>query len=387
MKIKNKTLKNLNNCINHIFNNRKENYNLIYFIDILLLSQNLNSKDINTLLLSKLSSFLFDVNILSNTSQIKLKSSVSFQSHYLTIKEKIGSGSYGNIFSCNFDGERSVIKNLKLRNDEFSDKSFLNDVNNEFLKENIIHLLLFCMFDIINDCSYERKIPKCIPDIKNIFNGISQNGLNTYIIVMERLDYDLYTFFSKKHSFEDEMTAICLIAYNLYILQRTFKEFMHRDLHCGNIMVKKLDEPKVYDLVIGKDKYQIKTLYDFFIIDFGMCSVDFNSSCNKINMPDSKIYVEGSYNDNKTYNKSQDLRLFLASLYYWRREYLSDELIDILRRLFKRYEKKVKMKEYLRDSKPTFYFYDDSLKVDDKSFYPEFFLKIFIIINIYGELL
>lgn len=375
MKIKNKTLKNLNNCINHIFNNRKRNKNLIYFIDILLLSQNLNSKEINSLLLSKLSSFLYDVNILFNSSQIKLKSLVSFHSHHLRIKEKIGTGSYGNIFSCTFDDEEFVTKILKLNNDEFSDKSFLDVVNNEFLKENIIHLLLFCIFDIVNDCFYEKKIPKCIPEMKNIINGVSQNGLNTYIVVMERLDYDLYTFFSKKHSFEDEKTAICLIAYNLYILQRTFKEFMHRDLHCGNIMVKKLDKPKIYDLVIGKDKYQITTLYDFFIIDFGMCFVDFNSNCKKINMPDSKIYVEGSYNDNKTYNKSQDLRLFLASLYYWRRKYLSDELIDILSRLFKRYENKVKMKEYLRDSKPTFYFYDDSLKIDDINFYPELFLK------------
>ena len=107
-----------------------------------------------------------------------------------------------------------------------------------------------------------------------------------------------------------------------------------------------------------------------------MCFANFDSTkCKNINMSKSKICVEGSYDNNETYNKGQDMRLFLASLYHWHYRTISDELIEFLEELFEPYNKYSKYKYHERKSTPTFFFYDEVLKIKDKNFYPENVLK------------
>jgi hypothetical protein len=69
------------------------------------------------------------------------------------------------------------------------------------------------------------------------------------------------------------------------------------------------------------------------------------------------------------------MRLFLASLYHWHNKKISEELKDFLKELFDPYEKYNNYKNFQRKGTPTFFFYDEVLKIKDKNFYPENILK------------
>jgi hypothetical protein len=95
----------------------------------------------------------------------------------------------------------------------------------------------------------KNTIPRCIPEIYNVVNAVSCNGFETIILIMEKLDIDLCYFFDRKHNFEEEISMIALVAYNVYNLQKCMKNFMHRVFHSKNIMLKKLNDVQLTTII------------------------------------------------------------------------------------------------------------------------------------------
>ena len=368
MKLINKSLIDLENCFQTIFNLKiKDTEICLKLIDYFISKK-------STRLINNIYSFLTTVPLLVSSKTIKyINEEIKYDSNSFYYVNKITSGSYGDISSCIFNNTECIVKNIKFEKTDFEDKSSMYLLNSEFLTENIIHLILFCMYNSMILCS-KHNIPSCIPQIHNIINATNNSNLDTIIVIMEKLDIDTFTYFNKKRSFNEEISIISQIAYNLYNLQKCFNSFMHRDFHCANIMLKKINNVQKIKIITDDVKFEIHSKYQTYIIDFGMCFVDFKSNCKNIKMEKSRIYVEGSYQNHRTYNKGQDLRLFLASIYYWHNKNISSKLKSILKEMFEPYEETQKFKNYRNNNQPTFYFYDDVLKVQDINFYPENFL-------------
>ena len=376
--IKNKTLSKLQNCIQLIFGISIEKAkDFTQFLDLFLVNQNKNSDIIDTILIDEIYQILNSVKILKDDNKINFvkNKKITYGKNNFKYIKKITSGSYGDISMCVYNDRQSILKNVKFTQTELKDKDIVYFLNNEFLKENIIHLILYCLYESMLVCT-KNTIPRCIPEIYSITNAVSGNGFETIILIMEKLDIDLCYFFDRKHNFEEEISMIALVAYNIYNLQKCMKNFMHRDFHSKNVMLKKLNDVQRTTIITEDVEFDVYNKYQTYIIDFGMCFVNFNSpNCKNINMAKSKMYVEGSYQDNDTYNKGQDMRLFLASLYHWHNKKISEELKDFLKELFEPYEKYNKYKTHMKNGTPTFFFYDEVLKIKDKNFYPENILK------------
>ena len=95
-----------------------------------------------------------------------------------------------------------------------------------------------------------------------------------------------------------------------------------------------------------------------------MTCVDLASCLKLIQMPRAKISVQGIYESNYCDNKSHDMRLFLASIYF-SCDKISSKLQLFLSNLLDKYKA-----ESWHD------FYYQVLKVKDKNFYPENILNI-----------
>jgi len=376
--IENKTLNKLQNCIQTIFDlSIEKTKHFTKFLDLFLINQNKKSNTIDTILIDELYQILNSVKMLHDDNKINFvkNKKITYKNNNFKYIKKITSGSYGDISTCVYNDKQSILKNIKFTQTELKNKDVIYFLNNEFLKENIIHLILFCLYESMLVCT-KNQIPRCIPEIYNVVNAVSGNDFETIVLIMEKLDFDLSYFFDKKHNFEEELSIIALVAYNVYNLQKCLKNFMHRDFHSKNIMLKKLNDLQRTTIITENVKFDVYNKFQTYIIDFGMCFSNFNSpKCKNINMIKSKMYVEGSYEDNETYNKGQDMRLFLASLYHWHDKTISNELKDFLKELFDPYEKYSKYKSLMRKSTPTFFFYDEVLKIKDNHFYPENILK------------
>lgn len=355
MKLINKSLLHIDDCVNSIFNARDKS-------QLLLIDSFISSSFNDIKIINKLYSNLQNVVCLKHKSFFK--KNIHFNNNSFKFLNKITSGSYGNINKCLFNNKQAIFKNIKFKHAELKNSSLIYLLNNEFFKENIIHLIIFCLIQ-----SIPTYIPNCIPQVYNIFNATNNHdNFETVIIVMEKLDLDLFSFFEKKHSFSDELNIIALIAFNLYNIQKCFK-FMHRDLHSGNIMIKKLSEPITTNIVTNKSSFSVSSNFQTYLIDFGMAYIDFDSKCSNIKMKKSHVFVEGSYTNNKTYNKCQDLRLLLASIYFWHNKNLSKQFKSFLKPLFTPYQK------FINFDKPTFFFYNDVIHIKDTNFYPQNLLE------------
>jgi tRNA A-37 threonylcarbamoyl transferase component Bud32 len=142
-----------------------------------------------------------------------------------------------------------------------------------------------------------------IPEIYFIAN---LKNSNDYFIGMEKLDgglIDLIRTPKINIDTKSEYMYKCIsnLAKTLYILQKSCN-FMHRDLHIGNIMFKgDLD-----------DLDNVK----WYIIDFGFSYVDIKQTFYKDNKPYtvSKDIIAIKRFPNSKLNPSQDLRLFFLSI-------------------------------------------------------------------------
>lgn len=358
--LKNKGLDKIAKCMTSIVNIKKgENTEFVKILDEFLSSYN------NQYKLKKLMTKLFDLleyaTILDEKTRSfsKKKVKIDENDNYLKFKKKITEGTYGEINSCSLNKVNVIVKNPIYR------KLDKNEVNIDFLKENLIHILLFCCHDLMNKCFKISSIPTCIPEIMNLVKATNKNKKEEkLIVVMEKLDYNAFDFFDKKHSYVDELTFIALVAYNIYFLQSSLKKFTHRDLHGGNVMVKKLNKAKKVDIILnGKKFLSVNSKYETYIIDYGMTCFDLSSCLKIMQMPKSKISNPGIYESNYCENKSHDIRLFLASIYF-SCEKISSKLTSFLYNLLEKYK-----------ADTWHNFYHQVLKVKDSNFYPENILK------------
>ena len=287
------------------------------------------------------------------------------ETNYLKLVKKIGEGSYGQIHLCNLNNKQMVIKNPI-----FKKKNEKTEINNNFLRENLIHIVLHCCHELMNECFKISTVSRCIPKITDLAIATDKNEKEERLIsVMEKLDSDSWKFFDSKHSYKEELTFIALVAYNLYFLQNSLKKFMHKYLHCGNIMIKNLKSKKKVDIKTRKLRFSVNVNYETYIIDFGQSCVDLGSCLKLLQMPKSRIITLGesydTYHSNYCENQSHDLRLFLASVYF---DYhsISENLRLFLDSIFSKYKRATHWHD----------FYGNVLKTKDKNFYPENLLQI-----------
>jgi serine/threonine protein kinase len=180
---------------------------------------------------------------------------------------------------------------------------------------------------------------------------------------MEKLDISVKSLLQKQE-FEIEKQFLIALMYVLYFLQQT-TNFVHRDLHTGNVMLKKLNNLQKTEIFINNKKVtEIFTKYQIYLIDFGFSCLSFQK-CN-IDLPD---VVSGDfYDSHKCTNKSHDARLFCASLLFANDAVLSQKLTNYLEKLLSRY---TKLNKFSNFSSKNHFFYNEVIEIDDPNFYPE----------------
>lgn len=278
--------------------------------------------------------------------------------------ELLGEGQNGAIFKLN---DTKVIKFPFVRVRERKNKIVSSKpgcvsrserdkkIISDYLEEQITNVLMYC---------YEEKIKErfknyvqCFPKIFSIQKLVVKNTNKFNIGTITEELVSLYTI----DDIEEIIDIVIQVANNLYILQKTCN-FMHRDLHAGNVMLKHNT---------NDDKDII--LYDGRVLKnqrFHVVFIDFANSCAKLegltvcsdslNMY-SNCQEDGIYNFKEDY----DLRLFLSSLYTLDIEGLDDFLDNF-------FDIK-KIIEIKKTEDIIFYaYYEDQIgDIDDKKFYPE----------------
>ena len=197
---------------------------------------------------------------------------------------EIGSGSFGTIYTATMtDTLTGYKKNIVL-------KSIVTREPEEFLRESIIHMELFC--GLRGQWGNGARIPK-LEFISKYASARGKDGWK-YIVGMEQLDGDGWDFLSNHGKNNKKLCpAIKSLSILLSKLQDKF-EFMHRDFHLGNIMYKKLPNNEIR----------------MYIIDFGLSTMKINNKwLNRITKTE---HYEKTYD----FNPSHDLRMLLTTIYY-----------------------------------------------------------------------
>ena len=200
----------------------------------------------------------------------------------------IGSGSCGSIMSynkINFSGEKIG---------EFAFKFSFNGEDDTSRNESTIHYIIN-LFQKENNVLVVPKLDAILLTKDNFFH-----------IMMEKLNYDLYSFFNQYDPLIDISKEFSDFSYwNLYLeflyqmstklilLQDNFS-FMHNDLKCNNILVK--------ESYIKKGFFDKKTYLDYSNIEFLLC--DFGGSSY---IYDNKKYEGTILGSNSNYNNCKDL--------------------------------------------------------------------------------
>lgn len=382
-KFSKKKLLDISSCIKAVLDvDKTSNNKIITVIDKFLLLKN----DVyENVLLTNLYGLINKAELLKNDDiKVIFKENrvISYKSNSIKfIHSQIGKGAYGKVNSCIFNDVICAVKCpkydvMKELNEYYDDyyNEYIDNINFNFLKENIVHLLLFCFFELMSKCT-KIKMPRFIPRIHNLVIATSPHKFNGYmetlIVVMEKFDMSISSFLeNSKISYKDELSIIALVAYNVYFLQKCFKMILHGDLHAENVMIKKLSEYNTHIIKTKTDNFEILCDYQIYFIDFGKCSINFSSNCTNIKMPKSKISAESYPTVN---NKSYDLRLFLAYLYYMCD--ITKELKYNLKKYFIKYETNNTFKKYNQNGTPHHYFYDDVIENIDPNFFPEKVIK------------
>jgi hypothetical protein len=197
---------------------------------------------------------------------------------------EIGSGSFGTIYKATMtDTLTGYKKNIVL-------KSIVTRDPEEFLRESIIHMELFC--GLRGQWGNGARIPK-LEFISKYASARGKDGWK-YIVGMEQLDGDGWDFLSNHGKNNKKLCpAIKSLSILLSKLQDKF-EFMHRDFHLGNIMYKKLPNNEIR----------------MYIIDFGLSTMKINNKW--LNRITKTYHYEKTYD----FNPSHDLRMLLTTIYY-----------------------------------------------------------------------
>lgn len=296
-------------------------------------------------------------------------------------------GSYGKVYI--YDDE--VIKIPKINSSKIDDTK---KIQGEFIEENIINIILNCFHDDLvkfaNPKIFSKFFPNPFPKIKLL----SKHGLDAnpeIFAVMEKLE--TCTIFNTQDR-KNQLDFILMLAFFLYFLQ-TSCLFTHGDLHIRNVMIRKLAKPILLKIPYKDTYFDLPTHFIPCIIDLGMVCVNLVECCAlKELFVSSSMYEERYKVSNikklgilqgderedvveeefKRYthckNKSQDLRLFFASLI----EYdLTPSLRTYLTNIFNNDIYKNKQLNSRNKKYSTYFhnFYHEVSEINDPNFYPE----------------
>lgn len=319
---------------------------------------------------------------------------------------KQSEGSYGKVYIYHDE----VIKIPKIDLSLGDSKK----IQGEFIEENIINIILNCFHDNLVQFTNENfptlfpnPLPNPFPKIKLLSkHGPDANDKFEIFAVMEKLDTCNFFDTSEEYISEEyseeyiskkyikQIIFILILAFFLYFLQTSCK-FTHGDLHKGNVMIRIFDNPIKLKIPYKDTYFEIETFFIPCIIDLGMVCADLTECCalkelfvsnsmyeetykvsniKKLGMLQGDEREEEVEEEVKRYthckNKSQDLRLFFASLI----EYdLAPGLRTYLTKIFNNDIYKNK-KLNVRNKKYSTYFhnfYHEVSKIDDPNFYPE----------------
>lgn len=199
-----------------------------------------------------------------------------FGKHKVILGNKIGSGSYGDIYKAKYNGSNIILKVPKPGKFDYR----------EFITETIIQNELFCRYR--GSWGSGVRIPK----IEFFAKMKIHNRRIVGVIAMESLDNDMWHILENTSESEQQkkMFRDFIFKLSTFLLQlQQNHQFVHRDLHAGNIMYKK----------VGNS-------YRWYIIDFGMTLITLNGT------PISATSMYRGYN---VFNASHDLRMLFLSMF------------------------------------------------------------------------
>lgn len=234
---------------------------------------------------------------------------LTYGNEKLEINDMIAKGGFGSIHRAKLSNNEIVIKqNLEIMSLN-NRKSTADEIYYEHYKEAIIHNELFCMTrgKFVSDMA---RIPKPLFMSKYIHKTSQNQTLHIPILGMEKIQYSLHSFYDKintdirnkrvssktKYTMDKVLVYIMIHVAKLLDHLQSEYDFVHRDLHVGNVMI---------DMTKQTDKMKV------YLIDFGYSSVIIDGM--RINV--EKIGVYRKYDENADENfKCHDLRMFILSL-------------------------------------------------------------------------
>jgi hypothetical protein len=187
------------------------------------------------------------------------------------------------------EGANGIVCRAVYRNRNIIVKKMKPHVNaNEFLKECLVHNIMFCKFR--GGWGVGARIPKI-----EFFGALERPSSNShsleYVIGMENIDDDGFGFLSTQPSYKDISDMIRSVCILVETLQSEFR-FMHRDLHLGNILYKSDHN--------GKTR-------KWYILDFGMSIIDIKGKP----FGNTNVYP---YKKKHAFNPSHDIRMLILSM-------------------------------------------------------------------------
>ena len=215
----------------------------------------------------------------------------------------IGHGSYGKVSSVTkYPGNINLVMKESLR---LTLQTYL-----ALCREIITHAKLCCHLKYIRAKFPEFVMP--IPMVYGMFTTYSAgDNLLRPALLMQPIDIGLDSVLeNSRYEYDMHLFDIFVqLTYQLHVLQTTVN-FVHGDLHIGNIALKERDMPKKVTYVIGNDTLVLNSKYITYIIDFGeTCFTDHNGD---------RVAAQGGVHKNTDYchNMSFDLILLFSSLYH-----------------------------------------------------------------------
>lgn len=165
----------------------------------------------------------------------------------------LGVGYVGTVFKSVLDGQPVVGKIEKYDGDDSTASGFIRQIKfNDFAKHHPDKFMTVVSYSVKEDCEFKQTIPDGI-DKDSKKKLIARNKLPLCCMLFYTPILDI-TYDKIAAKLTDEQWIDCLLQTSKAVKLMSEAGFIHRDIHGGNLMAKKL----------GDGKYQ------WYIIDYGL---------------------------------------------------------------------------------------------------------------------
>jgi hypothetical protein len=211
----------------------------------------------------------------------------------------------------------------------------------DFLRETVVHVILQCSLKHFLHQRY-LIIKKSIPEVRYdsmmefpipAIRSIVQTPNNNIMVLMEHVQTSLFDLLTKKTLNPGALEDIFVqITCQLYWLQRMF-EFVHGDLHLGNVMVSKRRKA-----VSKRYYFEDSTTGDMLYIDqlsyYKIYIIDYGESCIKDLTTQSSVGRSGFFCSLKSAsspttrcaNQGFDMMLFLGNYIHYKNQHVRNPI-------------------------------------------------------------